>query len=81
MPSSPAHERPIFAPGDKAPVSGIYRATHDGHRADHNITAIRGEEFPACRKCKTLVSFSLVTAADYVSHDWDFAGPGLSLVK
>lgn len=77
----PAKEHVTFSPGDKAPVSGIYRATHHGHRAEHNITAIRGEEFPACRKCKTLVSFTLVSDADYVSHDWDFAGPGLSLVK
>ena len=77
----PARDPETFAPGDKAPVSGIYRAAHDGHREDHHITAIRGEEFPPCRKCKTLVSFSLVTEADYVSHDWDFAGPGIKLVK
>ena len=78
---SPAKERQPYSPGDKAPVSGIYRAAHDGHRPDHNLTAVRGEEFPQCRKCKTLVTFTLVNAADYVSHDWDFAGPGLSIVR
>jgi hypothetical protein len=78
---SPARNHQYFSPGDKAPVSGIYRAEHDGHRADHNITAVRGEEFPQCRKCKTSVRFSLISGADYVRHDWDFAGPGISLVK
>jgi hypothetical protein len=78
---TPAREHEVFVPGDKAPVSGIYLAVHDGHRAEHKITAIRGEEFPACRKCKSLVTFTLVNEADYVSHDWDFAGPGISLVK
>jgi hypothetical protein len=78
---TPAREPEVFAPGQKAPVSGIYRAVHSSHREEHNITAIRGEEFPSCRQCKTLVTFSLVTEADYVSHDWDFAGPGISLVR
>ncbi len=78
---TPAREHEVFSPGDKAPVSGIYRAVHDGHRADHHITAIRGEEFPPCRRCKSLVTFSLVSEADYVSHDWEFAGPGLRRVR
>jgi hypothetical protein len=78
---SPAKERELFFPGDKTPVSGIYRAIHHDHRADHTITAIRGEEFPQCRKCRTLVCFELVSTADYVSHDWDFAGPGPTLVR
>ncbi len=57
------------------PVSGIYRVLHDGHRADHEVLAIRGEEFPACRICKVEVKFQVSRVTPHVTHDFDLAGP------
>ncbi len=81
MASRPMHDR-VYQAGEPAPRSGIYLVTHDGHREDHTVTAIRGEPFPPCRKCKQQVRFRLVADAEYVVHDWDLAGPqGMFIVK
>lgn len=70
-----------FRPGETAPVSGTYRVVHLGHRGDHRVLIIRGDEFPGCRRCQQAVRFELVEGIDYAAHDWDLAGPNLQLVK
>lgn len=70
-----------FAPGDTVPESGIYHATHRRHRPPHPLVALQGESFPACRTCGAGVSFELVQPVPHATHDWDFAGPNLFLVK
>ena len=66
--------REYFHVGDRAPESGLYRAVHSGHRKQHTVVVIRGDEFPPCRFCKDTAAFILVEGADYVAHDIDFAG-------
>ena len=70
-----------YAPGERAPVSGIYRVIHKRHRQPHFVAAIQGEEFPRCRKCSDEVRFQLAKIASYVNHDWDLAGPDLLLME
>ena len=70
-----------FYAGDIAPASGVYRVVHRGHRADHRVLIIKGDEFPRCRRCGRDVSFELADPTEYAAHDWDFAGPNLRLVK
>lgn len=66
-----------FRVGDRAPTSGIYRAIHSGHRQNHTVIVIRGEQFPRCRFCKDATVFLLVEPTTYIAHDMDFAGPTL----
>jgi len=70
----------LLHPGSAAPESGIYRVIHDRHRAAHLVVAIRGEEFPNCRKCRATVRYELVQASEYVVDDWDLSGPALRLL-
>jgi hypothetical protein len=64
-----------------APVTGIYRVIHQEHRANHDAVVIRGEEFPPCRTCRAAVRFTVHSQASYITHDMDFAGPSLQIVK
>ncbi|HEU5450724.1 MAG TPA: hypothetical protein VFU76_02005 [Terriglobales bacterium] len=73
--------RHLFHPGDVAAVSGVYRVVHRGHRADHRVMIIKGDEFPRCRRCSRDVTYELIEATEYGPHDWDFAGPNLRLVE
>lgn len=52
----------IFKPGQRVPVSGIYRVEHDSHRLMHEATLLQNEPFPRCRECKSDVRFELVRA-------------------
>ena len=61
-------------PGEKVPASGVYRVRHDSHRAEHLVTAIKGERFPACRTCGAGVTFELADGAHYVMEERDFRG-------
>jgi hypothetical protein len=74
----PARKR-VYAPGDFVPRSGIYVARHEQHRADHQVVAIRGEIFPACRVCGASVRFHLFHDASHMLHDMDFAGPDFTI--
>ncbi len=62
-------------------VSGIYRVSHEGHRAEHLATAIAGEQFPRCRRCGDSVRFRLWMEIEYMPRDWDLSGPNLLLLK
>ena len=67
--------------GQRAHKSGIYNAVHFDHRHDHEVIVLRGEEFPDCRTCGRNVRFYQVRAVRHVTHDFDFSGPALRLVK
>lgn len=67
MPTGP------FRPGDKVPATGIYTASHYQHRMPHEVFAVEGEQFPACRRCGERASFSLAHPAVHIEADQDFA--------
>jgi len=67
MPSGP------FKPGDKAPTTGIYTATHYQHRMPHEVFAVEGEAFPQCRRCGNRTRFMLAQAASHIDADRDFS--------
>jgi hypothetical protein len=67
--------------GQRAHTSGIYNVVHYDHRADHEVIVMRGEEFPACRTCGQEVRFYQVRGVCHLTHDFDFAGPSLHLLK
>lgn len=64
-----------FSPGDTVAQSGIYRVSHAQHRPDHRVIALQGDVLPPCRICKDEVRFFLEETFDYVTSDWDLAGP------
>jgi len=70
-----------FNPGDKVPTSGIYTAIHIDHREPHDIVAIQGEQFPACRRCGTEVRFHIKRLLPHMTHDFDLAGPDARALK
>ena len=53
----------MFRTGEKVPESGIFRVVHAEHRLPHEVTLIRGTEFPRCSKCKEQVTFEPVAMA------------------
>ena len=68
-------EKRVYNAGERAPVSGIYRVTHIGHRAPHEVLAIVDEDFPSCRNCGNEVLFEVLHRIGYVTHDLDLSGP------
>ena len=66
-----------YKPGQMVPVSGLYSVIHQNHRPRHEALAIRGDEFPSCRVCKSAVRFYVVEVIPYIIHDFDLAGPDL----
>ena len=57
-----------YRPGQIVPQSGIYTITHDPmHAVPHEVTAIKGRQFPTCRRCKG-ITFKLTHAAKHVSE-------------
>ena len=64
MPNHVGH----YKPGEKVPKSGIYKVVHDGHEADHEVTAVIGEPFPPCRGCGDKAHFVLVRAAHHLKR-------------
>jgi hypothetical protein len=63
------------------PISGLYTVVHQNHRSDHEVLAIRGDEFPSCRVCKEAVRFCVVEVIPYIIHDFDLAGLRLQPLK
>jgi hypothetical protein len=68
-------KRQLYKAGQMVPISGIYFAIHELHRADHEVIAIRGEEFPPCRICRDEVRFCVASPIPHMVHDFDLAGP------
>lgn len=64
-----------YKPGQAVPASGIYTAVHGPHRPQHEVVAIRGEEFPPCRVCKDEVHFYIARSIPHMTHDFDLTGP------
>lgn len=64
-----------YAPGERVPLPGVYRVIHEEHRPMHLVSAMKGDEFPVCRKCKRAVRFQLWMEVEYLTRDWDLAGP------
>lgn len=62
-----------FQPGEKVPTTGVYTATHSQHRLPHEVFAVEGDVFPACRKCGDDLRFDLIQAADHIDLDRDFS--------
>ena len=75
MPPLMDPDRRVYLPGQMVPISGIYTAVHQAHRADHQVLAIRGEEFPLCRFCGEEVRFHVARVVPHMTHDFDMAGP------
>jgi hypothetical protein len=53
----------IFKTGENVLESGIYKVTHAEHRLPHEVTLLKGAEFPRCSKCKEAVTFEVVALA------------------
>jgi len=78
MPGSAVRNVRAYKPGQLVPISGLYTVVHQNHRAEHEVLAIRGDEFPACRTCKDEVRFHVAQIVTYITHDFDLAAPRLS---
>ena len=74
-------ERRAYKPGQIVPISGIYGVIHNLHRSQHDVLAIRGEEFPLCRICKSEVRFHVVRPVPHMTHDFDLTGPASEVVS
>ncbi len=70
-----------YKPGQLVLISGIYTVVHIAHRPDHEVAAIRGEEFPPCRVCRANVTFYPTQPITHMTHDFDLAGPCLQMPK
>jgi hypothetical protein len=62
-------------PGTIVQVSGIYQVLHDrgqhptGHATYHEVTCVRGDEFPPCRAKGCKPSFRLAKEAKHLKED------------
>lgn len=61
-----------FRVGERVPVSGVYRAFHDGHRLSHEVTLLAVHVFPRCKTCGAAVHFELVREAPAALLDRGF---------
>jgi len=77
----PEEKRQAYQPGDMVPISGIYVAVHHEHRSEHEVVAIRGEQFPQCRVCKNEVRFYVARLIPHMTHDFDLTGPDRNVMK
>ncbi len=62
----------VMSPGDEVPKSGIYKVTHGfDHAEEHEVTRIKGEQFPACNGCGRHARFVLLRSAHHIkSHEY-----------
>ena len=70
-----------YKPGQIVPTSGIYAAVHQRHRPQHDVVAIRGEEFPPCRLCREEVRFYIEYPVLHMMHDFDLAGLATHVIR
>lgn len=50
----------LHKPGQRVPVSGIFRVHHKSHRLMHEATLLRETVFPRCKHCGDFVRFQLL---------------------
>lgn len=81
MPGAGDNDYRAYRPGQMVPISGVYTVVHEGHRAEHEALAIRGDEFPFCRVCQGEVRFYVAQIVPYITHDFDLAGPAFRFRK
>lgn len=62
----------VFASGEIALHSGLYRLQHDFHAVEEEIFIRRGTTLPACHDCGSPVSFTLVRKVEHIEDDPDF---------
>lgn len=62
-----------FKPGENILTTGIYTVTHYQHRLPHEVFAVEGDQFPACRRCGSRIRFNLLQPARHISADHDFS--------
>ncbi len=63
----------IYKPGDKVPVSGIYKVVHDkNHVQEHEVTVVYGGHFPPCNHCGPHPRFTLVKSAHHIATHSSF---------
>ena len=70
--------------GESVGQTGLYRVSHQLHRATHEAILWQGETFPSCRACGEAVSFQYLQPApesdefEHVGYDGDFLDSVLS---
>ena len=61
-----------YKPGQLVPVSGIYDVVHAGpptsHHPLHQVTCVKNEPFPPCRKCGSGVVFGLYKETAHLNN-------------
>jgi hypothetical protein len=62
---------PSYSPGETAPASGVYLVRHYQHRLPHEVTILKDEQFPRCRRCGPQVRFELLRDAVSLDDDLD----------
>ena len=61
-----------FHAGEAIRTSGIYRVFHSIHRVSHEVTLLKGEQFPPCHRCGAKVHFELQREVPSIDSDYDF---------
>ena len=70
--SSTRRSRKQFHPGQAIRTSGIYRVFHSLHRVSHEVTLLKGEQFPPCNRCGDQVRFELEREVSHIDSDYHF---------
>jgi hypothetical protein len=81
MMKPPDDGKRLYRAGQMVPISGLYIAIHELHRPEHEVIAIRGEEFPPCRICREQVRFYVASPIPHMMHDFDLAGPAPRVIQ
>jgi hypothetical protein len=69
----------MFRPDDEVPQTAPYLVEHQQHRENHEVQAIAGRRFPACRQCGDAVRFMLLDASVFRAHTSLDSDPDFSL--
>ena len=59
----------MFRPDDEVPETAPYLVQHHGHRENHEVQAIAGRRFPACRQCGEAVRFVRLDPSVFKAHE------------
>ena len=70
--------------GESVRQTGLYRISHQSHRAAHEAILCAGETFPSCRVCGETVTFQYLRPTpesdefEHLGYDSDFLDSVLS---